>query len=139
MVTWCIFRIYTTLKPHSSEVCSTYAPCLRLGAYVLQTSSDPGSRVVYTWNTLCNHDLYITYIYIYIYIYIYVLQDGCSVVNCGKTSMYSHYHLMYTTTTCNHHQRIKIQAQLPPPHSASCNMHISKCACALKKNTTSAS
>ena len=27
----------------------------------------------------------------------------------------------------------------PPPHSASCNMRISKCASALRKNTTSAS
>ena len=57
-----VFRIYTTLKPRSSEVCSAYAPRLRLGAYALQTSSDLDSRVVYTRNTPRNHDLYITYI-----------------------------------------------------------------------------
>ena len=44
----------------------------------------------------------------------------------SQTSMYSHYHQ-------------KIQPQAPPPHSASCNMRISKCASALRKNTTSAS
>ena len=60
-----VFRIYMTLKPRSSEVCSAYAPRLRLGAYALQTSSDLDSRVVYTRNTPRNHDLYITYTYIY--------------------------------------------------------------------------
>ena len=48
-------------KPRStSEVCIVYAPRLRLGAYTLQTSSDLSSRVVYTRNTLLNHDLYST-------------------------------------------------------------------------------
>ena len=56
-----VFRIYTTLKPRSSEVCSAYAPSRRRGAYALQTSSDLDSRVVYTRNTPRNHDLYITY------------------------------------------------------------------------------
>ena len=53
----------------------------------------------------------------------------------SKTSVYSHYHHIYTTTTT---QKIQPQ-QAPPPHSASCNMRISKCASALRKNTTSAS
>ena len=48
-----VFHVYTTLKPRSSEVCS---------AYVLQTFSDLNSRVVYTWKTPHNHDLYFTYI-----------------------------------------------------------------------------
>ena len=61
-----VFRIYTTLKSRSSEVCSAYAARLRLGAYALQTFSDLDSRVVYMRNTPRNHDLYITYIYIVI-------------------------------------------------------------------------
>ena len=56
-----VFRIYTTLKPWSSEVCSAYAPSRRRGAYALQTSSGLDSRVVYMQNTPLNHDLYITY------------------------------------------------------------------------------
>ena len=49
------------------------------------------------------------------------------------------------TTTYNHNHHIKIPPQPPPPHSASCNVclfvcaHISKCASASMKNTTSAS
>ena len=41
----------------------------------------------------------------------------------------------------NHHRHsIKVEPQAPPPpHSASCNMHISKCVRAPRKNTTSAS
>ena len=48
-----------------------------------------------------------------------------------------------TTTTYNHHHHIKVQP--PPPRSASCIgclfvcVHISKCASAPRKNTTSAS
>ena len=56
-----VFRIYTTLKPWSSDVCSAYAPRLRLGSFALQTSSDLDSQVLYTRNTPHNHDLYITY------------------------------------------------------------------------------
>ena len=41
----------------------------------------------------------------------------------SKTSMYSHYH----------HIKIQPQAPPPPPRSASCNMHISKCASAQGK------
>ena len=50
-----------------------------------------------------------------------------------------------TTTTYNHNHHIKLPPQPPPPHSASCNAclfvcaHISKCASAPRKNTTSAS
>ena len=55
-----VFRIYTTLKPRSSEVCSAYAPRLQLRAYALQTSSDLDSRVVYMRNMSRNHDSYIT-------------------------------------------------------------------------------
>ena len=43
-----VFRIYTTFKPRSMQ---------------LQASSNLDSRVVYTRNTPCNHDLYITYFY----------------------------------------------------------------------------
>ena len=67
----------------------------------------------------------------------------------NNASTYSHYHDIYTTTATHiqplpHH--IKIQPQPPPlPHSASCItclficVHISKCAGAPRKNTTSAS
>ena len=57
-----VFRVYMTLKPRSLEVCSGYAPRLRLVAYALQTSSDLDSGVVHMRNTLRNHDFNITYI-----------------------------------------------------------------------------
>ena len=57
-----VFHIYTTLKPRSSEVCSAYAPRLRLGAYALQTSDDLDSRVVYIRGIHCVTMIYILHI-----------------------------------------------------------------------------
>ena len=42
-----VFRVYTTLKPRPSDVCSAYAPRLWLGLYALQTSSGLGSGCIY--------------------------------------------------------------------------------------------
>ena len=37
-----VLRVYTTRELRSEEVCSVYAPRLRLGAYTMQTSDDRG-------------------------------------------------------------------------------------------------
>ena len=43
-----VFRVYTTLKPQPSDVCSAHAPHFWLGAYALQMSSGLGSGSIYT-------------------------------------------------------------------------------------------
>ena len=56
-----VFCVYMTQEFRSEEVCSTYAPSQRRGAYTLQTSDDRGLRVVHMQNTPSNHDSYNIY------------------------------------------------------------------------------
>ena len=74
-----VFRVYMTLKPQPSEVCSAYAPRLWLGAWgehslLPSTGATMDTKncklpmasvqVVYMQNTPCNHDMYILHTYI---------------------------------------------------------------------------
>ena len=91
-----VFCVHMTLKPWSFEVCSAYAPHLWLRAYALRTSSDLNSQVIYTQNTSCNHDLYITYIPHYQYhrtIWFSLLQISITTATLMLPSRLGHFRM----------------------------------------------
>ena len=69
----------------------------------------------------------------------YLMQHSTYITCTCVTSMYSHYHNIFTTTTTlkyNHHHHHTVQIAMC---AYSIIVHISKCASAPRKNTTSAS
>ena len=81
-----VFHVYTTLKPGSWHICSAYVPSLRLGSARLICTANflwpQFSDCIYTQNTPCNTDLYITYS-------AYYLRALIKKLNCHQTVMWS--------------------------------------------------